>query len=99
MVRVEFHDQNNRTTMRIEGRFVGHYAEDVRSVVLSKKVLGRLVVDLSDLSWVDQTGEEVLGWLASIGCSFLSGNAYSSYVCERLSLQMVEEAKHTPIVM
>ena len=93
MVRVEFHDHNDTTSMRIEGRLVGHYAEDVRSVVISKKVIGRLVVDLSDLSWADQTGEGVLRWLASAGCSFRTGNTYSSYVCEKLGLPLLQEAQ------
>ena len=92
MVRVEFHDQDNTTTMRIEGRFVGRLAEDVRGDVLAKTIVGRLVVDLSDLSWIDKTGEEVLLWLASIGCLFVAGNAYSSYVCERLNLYLIQEA-------
>ena len=91
MVRVEFQDQNDTTSMRIEGRLVGHYAEDVRSVVIAKKVSGGLVVDLSDLSWADQTGEEVLRWLASVGCWFRTGNTYSSYVCEKLALPILHE--------
>jgi hypothetical protein len=98
MVRVEFHDQNNTTAMRIEGRLVGHYAEDVRSVVISKKVLGGLVVDLSDLNWVDRNGEEVLRWLASLGCMFLAGNAYSSYVCEKLNLQVFQETPTKAVI-
>jgi len=91
MVRVEFHDQDNTTTMKIEGRLVGHIATDVRSVVASKENPGRLVVDLSDLSWVDINGEEVLLWLANIGCAFATGNAYSSFVCEKLSLRVLRD--------
>lgn len=99
MVRVEFHDQNDTTMMRIEGRFVGHYAEDVRSVVISKKILGRLIVDLTGMNWVDRTGEEVLRWLASLGCLFLAGNAYSSYVCEKLNLQVLQETPAKMVVI
>jgi hypothetical protein len=87
MVRVQFHEKDNTTTMRIEGRFVGRYAEDVRSLLASKQISGKLIIDLSELSWADLIGEEVLCWLGSIGCKFVAGNAYSSFLCEKLRLR------------
>jgi len=92
MVRVEFQQQDSTTVMKIEGRFVGHFVEDARSVVLSKRIPSRLIVDLSGLSWVDSTGEELLLWLARFGCSFVAGNAYASYVCEKLNLDVIQES-------
>jgi len=89
MVRVEFQDT---TRMRIEGRFVGHFAEDVRNAVVAKKIDGGLVVDLSGLSWADNNGEEVLLWLASLGCSFVPGNTYATYICEKLNLNVFQAA-------
>ena len=78
--------------MRIEGRFVGHFAEDVRNAVVAKKIDGGLVVDLSGLSWADNNGEEVLLWLASLGCSFVPGNTYATYICEKLTLNVFQAA-------
>jgi hypothetical protein len=95
MVRVEFHDKDDITVMRIEGRFVGDFAEDTKRVVASKKIFGRLVVDMSELSWADHVGEQVLLWLSRIGCLFVAGNTYSSYVCERLNLRLFQEAAGT----
>jgi len=92
MVRVEFHKRDDETTLKIEGRLVGHVATDVRSAVASKETSGRLIVDLSDLTWIDIKGEELLLWLARIGCSFVTGNAYSSFVSEKLSLRVLRPA-------
>lgn len=92
MVRVEFHDRDNVTTVRIEGRFGGRFAEDARNLIAKKKVSGRLVVDLSELTWADSIGEEVLAWLGKIGCKFIAGNAYSSFVCENLGLPIFRQA-------
>lgn len=92
MVRVQFHEKDNTTTMRIEGRFVGHFAEDARSLIASKGIPGKLIVDLSELSWADSIGEEVLAWLGSIGYRFVAGNAYSSYLCEKLHLRLIPVA-------
>jgi len=92
MVRVEFHERDDKTTLKIEGRLVGHVATDVRSAVASKQTPGKLIVDLSDLTWVDIKGEELLLWLARIGCSFVTGNAYSSFLSEKLSLRGFRQA-------
>jgi len=86
MVRVEFHEKDSVTTVRIEGRFGGRFAEDAKNLITSRKILGKLVVDLSELTWADSVGEEVLSWLGRLGCKFVAGNAYSSFVCENLGL-------------
>jgi hypothetical protein len=89
MLRVEFHDKNDVVIMRVQGRFVGRFAEDVRDLVARRQLPIRLVVDLSDTSFVDDTGEQVLCWLASVGASFVADKAYSSDVCERLRLPLI----------
>jgi len=88
MLRVEFHENDNYVTMKIEGRFVGRFAEDVRDLVSRRNAPGDLVIDLSDVSFVDEAGEKVLTWFARIGARFLTDNAYSSDVCTRLILPM-----------
>ncbi len=91
MVKVEFHEKNSVTTVRIEGRFGGRFAEDAKSLITSKKISGKLVIDLSELTWADSIGEEVLSWLGKLGCKFVAGNAYSSWVCENLGLPIFRE--------
>jgi hypothetical protein len=88
MLRVEYHDAENAVTMRLEGRFVKEFAQDARDLVTRCKIPLRLVVNLSDVMFVDAIGEEVLLWLARIGGEFVAENCYPLHVCERLHLPM-----------
>ena len=97
MLRIEFHRKGNVATMRIEGRFVGRFAEEARDLVVRKQVSRGLVVDLSEVSFVDATGEEILSWLAQIGSTFVAENAYASDVCERLNLPPASQARATAV--
>jgi hypothetical protein len=88
MLRVELQDVGNSATMRLEGRFVGLFAKDARDLVTRCKIPLRLVVNLSEVTFVDIVGEEVLSWLARVGGEFVAENCYSLHVCERLHLPM-----------
>src|SRR5882762_2735457 len=91
MLRVEFHDAANTVTMRLEGRFVGPFAKDTRDLVTRCKIPLRLVVNLSEVTFVDAVGEEVLSWLGRIGGEFVAENCYPLHVCERLHLPMARK--------
>jgi hypothetical protein len=88
MLRVEFEDVGDTLTMRLQGRFVGPFAKDTRDLVMRCKIPLRLVVNLSEVTFVDLMGEEVLLWLARIGGVFVAENCYPLHVCERLHLPM-----------
>jgi len=88
MLRVECHDIGDSVTMRLEGRFVGEFAKDARELVTRCKIPLRLVVNLSEVTFVDVMGEEVLLWLARIGGEFVAESCYPLHVCERLHLPM-----------
>ena len=91
MLRVEYHDVGNTATMRLEGRLVGPFAKDARDLVTRCKIPLRLVVNLSEVTFVDVVGEEVLSWLARIGGEFVAENCYPLHVCERLHLPMASK--------
>ena len=88
MLRVECQDVGNTVTIRLEGRFVGAFAMDARELVTRCKIPPRLVVNLSEMTFVDAIGEGVLLWLARIGGEFVAENCYPLHVCERLHLPM-----------
>jgi hypothetical protein len=48
-------------------------------------------VNLSEVTFVDAVGEEVLLWLARIGGEFVAENCYPLHVCERLHLPMARK--------
>ena len=88
MLRVERHHIGDTVTLRLEGRFVGPFAKDTRDLVTHCKIPPRLVVNLSEVTFVDVMGEEVLLWLARIGGEFVAESCYPLHVCERLHLPM-----------
>ena len=89
MLRVEFEDIGSTVTMRLQGRFVGLFAKDTRDLVTHWKIPPRLLVNLSEVTFVDAAGEEILSWLARIGGRFIADNCYPLHVCERLRLPMM----------
>lgn len=88
MLRMEFFELPNHLKMRMEGRFVRDYAEHARTLIGHSKVPSNLVVDFSEVSFVDAIGEEVLLWFKEIGTTFIAESAYSRDVCDRLQLPM-----------
>jgi uracil-DNA glycosylase len=97
MLKVEFHETRHVWTLRMEGRLVGRFAEDARELVVRSKILAGLLVDLSEVTFVDAVGEEVLSWLGQIGGIFLAESAYSLDVCERLHLPVAQiHPGHSP---
>ena len=86
MLRIEFHEVAKVVTIRIEGRFVGKVAQDAKDLIAGCTVTSRLVVNLSEVTFVDAIGGEVLSWLGRIGAEFVADKEYSIEVCERLHL-------------
>ena len=78
--------------LKFEGSLVGRWAEEAKSLVINGPVPRRLIVDLTDVSYIDSGGEEVLVWLASVGVSFVAGGVYTASVCERLQLPLIGKA-------
>ena len=96
MLRMEFYELPNCMKMRMEGRFVRDFAEHARALIGHSKVPSRLVVDLSEVSFVDEVGEKVLLWFKEIGTTFVAESAYSCDVCDRLQLPMDGELPNRP---
>lgn len=100
MLKVEFQETGPVLTLRMEGRLVGRFAEDAKQLVIRSKVTNGLLVDLSEVSFVDAAGEEVLSWLGRMGGLFLAESAYSLDVCERLRLPVAQKRpRHLPHAM
>ena len=91
MLRMEFYELPDCMKMRMEGRFVRDFAEHARMLIGDSPLSSKLVVDLSEVNYVDAVGEEVLLWFKEIGVTFSAESAYSSDVCERLQLPIESE--------
>jgi hypothetical protein len=84
MFRAEFLRLVNGPTLKMEGRLAGEWAEQARCLVTNDVVPQGLIVDLTEVSYIDSVGEQLLKWLNSVGAEFVAGNVYALGVCERL---------------
>jgi anti-anti-sigma regulatory factor len=89
MFRAEIRWLATRPVLKMEGRLVAAWAEQARLLVTKEVVPKSLVVDLTELSYIDCAGEQLLKWLASLGAEFLAGNVYALSVCESLNLPLL----------
>ena len=86
MFRAQINQLANGPTLKMEGNLVGQWAEEAKSLLTNGPVPHGLVVDLTDVSYVDSVGEDVLAWFASVGVSFMAKAVYAASLCERLQL-------------
>jgi hypothetical protein len=88
MLRVEIRDSAEPLILRLEGRFTGDDAEHTRTLAARFAAGGKLLVDLTEVVFIDAAGEEVLSFLAQFGTKFVAPNSYVLDVCERLNLHV-----------
>jgi hypothetical protein len=93
--RAEIRYLASRPIFRMEGRLVGEWANEARALVRTNGDLKRLVVDLTDVCYIDSIGEQFLNWLGSLGAEFVAENTYARGVVERLQLSLFEKTRAT----
>jgi len=82
MLRVELRG----SLLRLEGRLTGVDAEHIRALMTRGYAGPRMVIDVTEVTFVDSVGEAVLSLLGRLGAEFVAETAYTSDVCERLQL-------------
>jgi len=86
MFRAEIQWLASGPTLKLEGRLVADWAEQATCRVTKDVLPKNLIVDLTDVSYVDSVGERLLNWLASVGAVFVAGSVYGFAICDRLRL-------------
>ena len=86
MLRVEISDSAETLVLRLEGRFTGADAEHTRALATRFATCRKVLVDLTEVVFIDAVGEEVLAFLGQSGAQFVAPNSYVLDVCERLNL-------------
>lgn len=92
MLRVETQELGTTLILRFEGRFTSDGAEQVRLLVARCHSKLELIVDLTEVMFVDAVGENVLSLLKKLDAEFVAETAYSRDVCARLSLPLLGSA-------
>ena len=93
MLRVQTQELDGALICRLEGRFTGKGAEEVRTLVTRCDSNLELVVDLTDVMFIDAIGEAVLLFVKRLGGLFAAETSYSRDVCERLQLPLIGKSK------
>ena len=93
MLRVETQQLDGSLICGLEGRFTGEGAEHVRLLVTRCDSKLELVIDLTEVMFIDAVGEDVLSFVKKLGGKFVAETAYSRDVCERLQLPLVRNHK------
>ncbi len=99
MLRVQTQESDGALICRLEGRFTGKGAEEVRTLVTRGDYKLELVVDLTDVLFIDSIGEGVLLLANRLGAQFVAETSYSRDVCEQLQLRVIgtgESKMHVP---
>ena len=94
MFRAEIQQLTKGPTLKMEGSLVGDWAEEAKCLFTKGLVPKGLIVDLTEVMYVDSVGEQVLNWFESVGAVFAAKNVYTAGICERLRLPL--QGKITP---
>jgi hypothetical protein len=86
MFRAEIQWLASGPTLKLEGKLVADWAEQAMCLVTKDVLPKGLIVDLTEVSYIDSVGEQLLKWLASIGTLFFAGSVYAIAACDRLGL-------------
>jgi len=93
MLRVQTQESDGALVCRLEGRFTGKGAEEVRTLVTRCDSNLELVVDLTEVLFIDATGEAVLLFIKRLGAEFVAETSYSRDICDRLQIPLVGKRK------
>jgi hypothetical protein len=88
MLRFEIRNSGETWHIILEGRLTGDDAEHVRVQITRCPVSVKLLVDLTEVVFIDDVGEQVLSFLGRLGAVFVAPNSYTLDVCERLNLSV-----------
>ena len=92
MLRAAFSHKNDGLTLKLQGRLVGAWAVEVKSLVARHFVPNGLLVDLSEVTYVDSVGEQLLLWLRDSQAKFVAETCHARDICERLQLALQGDA-------
>jgi len=93
MLRAEMQDSAKALVVRLEGRLTGNDAEYVRTLVAHRNIENGLIVDLTEVIFIDSVGEATLSLFSRLGAKFITEDAYVLDVCKRLNLSLVRDRK------
>ena len=81
--------RNDKLSLKLEGRLVGSWVDELRNTVWQTNGWRRpFEVDVADLTFADEDGENALEWLHRMGARFLGKGPSTRYLFERLQIPL-----------
>ena len=93
MLRAEMQDSAKALIIKLQGRFTGEDAEHVRMLVTHRNIERGLVVDLTEVTFIDSAGEATLLFFSRLGAKFVAEDAYMLDMCKRFDLPLARNRK------
>lgn len=93
VLRAEVQDSEKALVLRLVGRFAADDAEHIRMLVTRGNPERGLVVDLTEVTFIDSVGEATLSFMSRLGAKFIAEDVYILGVCERLNLPLARNGK------
>ena len=93
VLRAEMQDSEKALILKLAGRFAADDAEHVRTLVTRCIPESGLVVDLTEVTFIDSVGEALLSFFSRLGAKFIAEDVYVLGVCERLHLPLARNGK------
>ena len=97
MLRVEMHDGDGTVVVRLYGRLTAEYSEQIQMLLTRCNPETKLVVDLTEITFADSIGEEVLSSFGRVRRGeFIAENLYAKDLCQRLQLPLARGRRRRP---
>ena len=96
MLRISYSDSGAQQRWNLCGRLAGPWVNELRACWRHGRSLAPLmpaVVDLSDVTFVDETGEVLLSEMKSAGVTFVAAGVENKHLLE--NLKAVGERRHS----
>lgn len=93
MLRVEIDNSASTVRLKFDGRFTSVDAQNTRTLVNHCFDRLTLLVDITDVTFIDSAGEDVLSFFGRLGAEFIADTSYLLDMCERLHLRLAAGAE------
>ncbi len=85
MLRVTFEKGLEATTVKLEGKIIGPWADELKRA-WGELVAGRpakpIIVDLSGVTFIGSEGKSILTWMSKQGADLRAGNLMTKYIVD-----------------
>ena len=89
MLRITVHNDNEATRLKIEGRLMGAWAPELescwRQAMAAQPPPPRILVELTDVSFVDEEGGELLKRMAAAGVELIATDVLMKALVEEIT--------------